>query len=125
MRGWDIALKRVHDTRSYVMKRIATFALASLMIAGSGFATTASADPPRNTHGWEASRHGDRSHHNWRRGERLSDYQRAHFRQVDWRHARLREPPRGYHYVRDDNSGEYLLVGIATGIVLGAILASQ
>ncbi|HVK82278.1 MAG TPA: hypothetical protein VM915_16875 [Verrucomicrobiae bacterium] len=32
-------------------------------------------------------------------------------------------PPRGYHYVRDDR-GELLLVGIATGVILG-IIASQ
>ena len=36
----------------------------------------------------------------------------------------LRRPPRGYHYVRDDR-GDYLLVGIATGVILGVILANS
>jgi len=59
----------------------------------------------------------------WRRGDRLPSYARQHYREVDWRRERLREPPRGYHYVRDDR-GELLLVGIATGVILGLILSN-
>jgi Ni/Co efflux regulator RcnB len=59
----------------------------------------------------------------WRRGDRLPAYYRDHYRPVDYRYYRLRPPPRGYHYVRDDR-GELLLVGIATGVILG-IIASQ
>lgn len=59
----------------------------------------------------------------WRRGDRLPAYYREHYRPVDYRYYRLRQPPRGYHYVRDDR-GELLLVGIATGVILG-IIASQ
>ena len=59
----------------------------------------------------------------WRRGERLSSYQRQHYAQVDYRTAHLRAPPRGYHYVRDDR-GEVLLVAVATGLI-ASILASQ
>jgi Ni/Co efflux regulator RcnB len=60
----------------------------------------------------------------WRRGDRLPRYYRDHYRVVDYRdYRRLRAPPRGYHYVRDDR-GELLLVGIATGVILG-IIASQ
>jgi Ni/Co efflux regulator RcnB len=61
----------------------------------------------------------------WRRGERLPSYYRSHYRQVDWRRERLRQPPRGYHYVRDDDRGETLLVGIATGVILGIILSNN
>lgn len=60
----------------------------------------------------------------WRRGDRLPQYYRSHYRAVDYRYHRLRAPPRGYHYVRDDR-GDYLLVGIATGVILGVILAGQ
>jgi Ni/Co efflux regulator RcnB len=60
----------------------------------------------------------------WRRGDRLPGYYRSHYRSVDWRYHRLRPPPRGYHYVRDDR-GDYLLVGIATGVILGVILAGN
>ncbi|HVY87201.1 MAG TPA: RcnB family protein [Caulobacterales bacterium] len=58
----------------------------------------------------------------WRRGERLPSYYRTHYVVVnDYRAHHLRPPPRGYHYVRDDR-GEYLLVGIATGIIASIIL---
>ncbi|MDZ4691803.1 RcnB family protein [Terricaulis sp.] len=60
----------------------------------------------------------------WRRGDRLPSYAREHYREVDWRRERLRQPPSGYRYVRDDR-GEVLLVGIATGVILGLILGNN
>jgi Ni/Co efflux regulator RcnB len=60
----------------------------------------------------------------WRRGDRLPSYYRGYYNEVDWRYHRLRPPPRGYHYVRDDR-GDLLLVGIATGVILGVILANN
>jgi Ni/Co efflux regulator RcnB len=59
----------------------------------------------------------------WSRGDRLPYYARQHYREVDWRRERLRQPPRGYHYVRDDR-GELLLVGIATGVILSILLSN-
>lgn len=59
----------------------------------------------------------------WRRGDRLPGYYRDYYREVDWRQHRLRPPPRGYHYVYNDDRDEYILVGIATGVILGIILA--
>lgn len=59
----------------------------------------------------------------WRRGDRLPSYYRSRYREVDWRDCGLRRPPRGYRYVEDDRGG-YLLVGIATGIILGAFLSN-
>ncbi len=67
-------------------------------------------------HGYEA---GYRS---WRRGERLPSYYQGRYRQVDYRREHLRAPPRGYRYVEDDR-GDYLLVGIATGVILSIILS--
>jgi Ni/Co efflux regulator RcnB len=64
------------------------------------------------------------AYQSWRRGERLPSYYRSHYREVDWRRAHYRQPPRGYHYVRDDNTGEVLLVALATGVIL-SILMSQ
>ena len=60
----------------------------------------------------------------WRRGDYLPSNYRSHYREIDWRASHYREPPRGYHYVRDDR-GETLLVGIATGAILGVILAGH
>lgn len=60
----------------------------------------------------------------WRRGDRLSPYARTHYQRVDYRRERLRAPPRGYEYRRGDR-GETLLVGIATGVILGVILSAN
>lgn len=60
----------------------------------------------------------------WRRGDRLPRYYRDRYVVVrDYDRYGYRRPPRGYHYVRDDR-GDLLLVGIATGVILG-IIASQ
>lgn len=59
----------------------------------------------------------------WRRGDRLPAYYRQHYAPVDYRYHRLSAPPRGHHWVRDDR-GEYLLVGIATGVILGLALGN-
>jgi len=61
----------------------------------------------------------------WRRGDRLPAYYRDSYYVVDdyYRYG-VRPPPRGYHYVRDDR-GDLLLVGIATGVILGVILSQS
>jgi Ni/Co efflux regulator RcnB len=58
----------------------------------------------------------------WRRGEVLPYHYRSYYPVVDWRRHHLHRPPYGYHYVRDDR-GAILLVGIATGVILSAILS--
>ena len=66
----------------------------------------------------------DYGYRGWRRGERLPRYYRDRYVVVrDYDRYGYRQPPRGYHYVRDDR-GDLLLVGIATGVILG-IIASQ
>jgi Ni/Co efflux regulator RcnB len=61
-------------------------------------------------------------HRAWQRGDRVPAYYRDRAHKVDYRAHRLKAPPRGYEYVRDDN-GAILLVGIATGVILSAILS--
>lgn len=58
-------------------------------------------------------------HHrsNWRRGHR---YQGPTYVVRDYGYYRLRQPPRGYHWVRANN--DYLLVAVATGIILDIAL---
>lgn len=58
----------------------------------------------------------------WRRGDRLPSYYQQRYRSVDYRREHLRAPPRGYRYVEDDR-GDMLLVGIATGVILSIILS--
>jgi len=68
--------------------------------------------------------YADYNYRGWRRGDRLPRYYRDRYVVVrDYDRYGYRRPPRGYHYVRDDR-GELLLVGIATGVILG-IIASQ
>jgi Ni/Co efflux regulator RcnB len=57
----------------------------------------------------------------WRKGDRVPAYYRDRAHRVDYRRERLRAPPRGYEYIRDDR-GTVLLVGVATGVILSAIL---
>lgn len=40
----------------------------------------------------------------------------------DWRSDHLREPPRGYNWVRSDN-GDFLLVAISTGVITEMMLS--
>ncbi|MBL8547622.1 MAG: RcnB family protein [Hyphomonadaceae bacterium] len=73
--------------------------------------------PPQAAHrGYQAG------YRDWRRGDRLPSYYQGRYRQVDYRREHLRAPPRGYRYVEDDR-GDYLLVGIATGVILSVILS--
>ena len=121
------------------MKRFAIAAAALTLIAPFA-ATTASADPyPGNGYSQhrDNDRHNDRNgqrgdnrggwnnqyqgQNNWRRGDR---YDHARFRAFDYRREHYREPPRGYRYVRDDR-GDTLLVGILSGVILGAIVNNQ
>lgn len=55
------------------------------------------------------------------RGQRLPTYYRApQYVVEDWRGHGLRTPPRGYHWVQ--TGGDYVLVAIATGIILELLL---
>lgn len=53
----------------------------------------------------------------WERGHR---YRGPTYVVRDYRHYRLRPPPRGYHWVRANN--DYLLVAVATGVILDIAL---
>ena len=57
----------------------------------------------------------------WRRGARLApEYRTRHYVVDDWRGHRLRQPPRGYHWVQQGS--DYLLVAVATGVIADLIL---
>ena len=60
-------------------------------------------------------RHG--AHGHWERGHR---YYGPNYVVSDYGYYRLRPPPRGYHWVRANN--DYLLVAIATGVILDIAL---
>jgi Ni/Co efflux regulator RcnB len=56
-------------------------------------------------------------HNRWARGHR---YYGPNYVVSNYGHYRLRQPPRGYHWIRADNN--YLLVAIATGVILDIAL---
>lgn len=57
----------------------------------------------------------------WERGGRLpARYRHDRYVVRDWHSHRFQRPPRGYHWV--NVGSDYLLVGIATGVILQAIL---
>jgi Ni/Co efflux regulator RcnB len=56
----------------------------------------------------------------WARGQRLGYYSNR-YQQVDYRSEHLRNPPRGYHWVRDDG-GDFLLAAIVGGLITEVIL---
>lgn len=57
------------------------------------------------------------------RGDRLPDQYRHNQQYVvsDWQQRHLRKPPRGYHWVRDDNNN-YFLAAVTTGVILDLLL---
>lgn len=65
-----------------------------------------------------AERHQWRS---WKRGDRFDRRYARDYQILDHRRYRaLRQPPRGYHYVRSGNDA--VLVAIATGVVAAVIV---
>lgn len=80
----------------------------------------------RGNHGQDQNYRGmyDRGRHEgwYKRGGHVpSEYRGDSYVVTDWRSQHLRQPPRGYHYVRSDN-GDFLLVAITTGVI-ASILA--
>jgi len=67
--------------------------------------------------------HDRGEHEGWyRRGGYLPvEYRSTRYVVYDWRADHLREPPRGYRWVRSDN-GDFLLVAITTGVIVDLLL---
>ncbi|OYU25944.1 MAG: hypothetical protein CFE41_18580 [Burkholderiales bacterium PBB2] len=83
-------------------------------------------DEPRDrsqSHGPGEAR-GAGPDHAYYRGSRLPrEYRGPRYVVEDWRGHRLSAPPRGYHWVQ--SGGDYLLVAIATGVILQLLLQQQ
>ncbi|MEQ1781995.1 MAG: RcnB family protein [Hyphomonadaceae bacterium] len=56
----------------------------------------------------------------WKRGDRLGDFNKRYV-EVDYRSQHLAPPPRGQHYVKDDNTGDIILAAIATGVIISIL----
>lgn len=114
------------------MKRLMLTAAAVMTLAASVAAPAAMAQPRGYDRSYNDHRddrrvvvhketriYKDRPNH-WRAGDRFGSYR--NYREVDYRSYRLKQPPRGYHYVRDNNTGEIILAAIATGLIASIIL---
>jgi Ni/Co efflux regulator RcnB len=85
---------------------------------GLGDMPSAVNDPNRD---YRAEARGERPDRGWRRGDRLpQEWRHRNYVADDWRGHHLRRPPRGYEWVQD--GGDYLLVGIATGVIAEILL---
>jgi Ni/Co efflux regulator RcnB len=73
----------------------------------------------------DGMRAGDRNDrvYAWRQGGYVNDYRGRTVIVRDYRSQRLRQPPRGYQYVRNDR-GDVVLAAIATGLIVGLIVSS-
>lgn len=84
----------------------------------------------RGEHRGRANNNNDRwdgrgagPNHDFRRGQRLpSEYRSRQYVVDDWRGHHLSAPPRGYHWVQ--TGGDYVLVAIATGVILQLLLSN-
>jgi len=81
----------------------------------------------RDDRGWHDDDHHDHGRHlgwdkHYRRGEYLPDrYRVREYYVEDYGRYRLRPPPPGYGWYRSDD-GEYVLVAIATGLIVQELL---
>jgi Ni/Co efflux regulator RcnB len=120
------------------MKRFLTFAVAFAVLCGSPMITQARDDDRHDDRHDDRGPPGHEDHHGqyyapryepppgyerhaWQRGEMLPPhYHVDRYVVVDYGHYGLREPPRGYHWVRVDN--DFILVAITTGIITDVLL---
>jgi Ni/Co efflux regulator RcnB len=79
-------------------------------------------DDRRDDHRYSGM-HDRGRHEGWykRGGHVPREYRTGRYVVTDWHRENLRQPPRGYHWVRSDN-GDFLLVAVATGIVMDLLL---
>ncbi len=113
-------------------KQLATLMMCTAMIVSTAVVQA----QDRDQHGHDQRGHDQQGHdqqgrgmydrgrsEGWykRGGHVPSEYRGRTYVVNDWRGQHLRQPPRGYHYVRSDN-GDFLLVAITTGVI-ASILA--
>jgi len=118
-------------TKEYVMKtKLAMAICAALLMTHVAMAAQSNDrdNNGRNNHNGHRQNssvtHDRGRHEGWYRkgGVMPNDYRDNRYVVSDWRTEHLREPPRGYHWVRSDN-GDFLLVAVATGVISSILLS--
>ncbi|MGH8113328.1 MAG: RcnB family protein [Rhodanobacteraceae bacterium] len=112
-------------------KQLGVFAICGALLMFTSGAFAQSYGPPPPTHG-QAHHNSKASHHQgmyeqgrqqgwYKKGGRVpSAYRGNRYVVTNWRAAHLRQPPRGYHWVRSNN-GDFLLVAVTTGVIASII----
>lgn len=60
----------------------------------------------------------------YRRGDYVPyQYRQRQYYVTDWRAHRLYAPPQGHQWVRADDSGDFLLVAVTTGLIANLLLS--
>jgi Ni/Co efflux regulator RcnB len=79
------------------------------------------ANDHNDQHDQHDSNRGAGAGHNMHKGEHLRpEYNNKKYVVNDWRGRHLSAPPRGYHWVQAGS--DYVLVGIATGVIANLLL---
>jgi Ni/Co efflux regulator RcnB len=75
------------------------------------------------SHRDDAIMHDRGNHDGWYRrgGVMPRNYRGNQYVVSDWRSHNLRQPPRGYNWMRSDN-GDFLLVAVATGVITSILM---
>lgn len=109
---------------------------AICLVLGSTGAAWAQPDDHGADHGGpghSAAQHGDSKHrdhksppagHGYKKGDHVPDDWRKPAHYVNYHDHHLRKPPKGYHWVHDSDSDQYLLVAVTTGVI-AAVVASH
>jgi Ni/Co efflux regulator RcnB len=105
-------------------KQLSTLMICGALLLSSSVAVQAQ-DHHDHGHDQHRGMYDQGRHDGWykRGGHVPPQYRSGSYVVTDWRARHLRQPPRGYQYVRSDN-GDFLLVAISTGII-ASILASH
>jgi Ni/Co efflux regulator RcnB len=119
----------MRDASAHHVRPFAILATAlGLLVSG----TVALAEPPPHARGKGPPAHAGGPHHAkapppgwvkqaWRKGDRLPVAELDGYWIDDYAHDRLRPPPRGHRWVRQDD-GRYLLVALATGLIVDILM---
>jgi Ni/Co efflux regulator RcnB len=104
--------------------KLALALCAALVLSSSAFAQQDDHRGGDDQHQRNAVMHDRGSHEGWYKkgGTMPPEYRDNRYVVSDWRSEHLREPPRGYNWVRSDN-GDFLLVAITTGVITGIMLS--
>lgn len=69
--------------------------------------------------------HGDDKHHHdsYRAGDHAPPGLQKRVHDVSYKKHHLHKPPKGYHWVRDPDTGQFLLIAVATGVIASIVAA--